>query len=79
MNAMTCHIQQKQCYKSVKELNVRLYDMWVTNLPGTPSSAANRSPNSLAHSTQSSIVTLETGMKGHTSNAPSLGCSPAKK
>ena len=48
-------------------------------IPGTPSSAAKRSPNSLAHSTQSSIVTPLTGMNGHTSSAPSLGCSPVIK
>ena len=44
--------------------------------PGTPSSVASLSPNSFAHSTQSSMLTFLTGMKGHTSKAPIRGCSP---
>ena len=45
-------------------------------IPGTPSSPASLSPNSLAHSIQSSIVTFCTGINGQTSNDPILGCSP---
>ena len=46
------------------------------SLPGTPNSMARRSANSLATSTQSSMVASWTGINGHTSIEPILGCSP---
>jgi len=47
--------------------------------PGTLRVAANAAANCLAHSMQSSIVAFCTGMKGQTSSAPNLGCSPVTK
>ena len=65
---------------SVKETSPKQEDKYINiiNSPGTPSSTDSLSPNSLAHSTQSSIVASWTGMNGHTSIAPILGCSPLK-